>query len=97
MAQYKFERFLHFCSDKVLDTVTPAGAIAPRSGIYRCDGCGMELTALADQPLPNIGHHEHAASQKLIRWKLIVADAGAPSAAQPGASASSTVFHGKRF
>ena len=89
MAQYKFERHLKFCNDGVYDVVSPAGSPAPRSGIYRCDGCGLELTALAGQALPDVKHHEHHASQKLVRWKLIVTDGGVPAAPAPSLTPNS--------
>lgn len=76
MAHYKFERFLKFSADALYDKPLLAGAPAPRSGIYRCDGCGLEITALSPNPLPPEEHHPHVASQKKVRWKLIVADGG---------------------
>jgi len=79
MAQYKFERYLKYSGDSIYYKPLPAGTPAPRSGIYRCDGCGLEVTALTAQPLPDKDHHPHAASQKLVRWKLIVADGGQPA------------------
>ncbi|HVU64739.1 MAG TPA: hypothetical protein VHC70_12240 [Phycisphaerales bacterium] len=97
MAIYKFERHLKCSSDSVYDTVLPAGSIAARSGIYRCDGCGFELTALEGQPLPGLDHHKHIASQKLIRWRLIVADSGAPGAIDPGAGAFNPVSRARRY
>jgi hypothetical protein len=85
MAQYKFERFLKFNGDAMYDKVHAAGAEAPRSGIYRCDGCGQETTVLSGQPLPAEGSHEHIPSQKLVRWKLIVSDGGAAAPTPPTA------------
>lgn len=78
MSVYKFERFLKHSNDAVFDKPLPAGTPAPRSGIYRCDGCGVEITSIQPTPLPGAEHHTHTAQQKLVRWKLIVAEGGPP-------------------
>lgn len=77
MSVYKFERFLKHSNDAAFDKPLAAGVPTPRSGIYRCDGCGLEITSIQPSPLPGASHHEHTAQQKLVRWKLIVAE-GAP-------------------
>jgi hypothetical protein len=81
MAQYKFERYLKFSSDAAFDKAIPGGTPAPKSGIYRCDGCGLEITALQPDALPGDGHHAHTTQQKAVRWKLIVSDGGVPAPA----------------
>ncbi len=81
MAQYKFERFLKFSSDAMFDKALPGGTAAPKSGIYRCDGCGHEITVLQPSPLPGDDHHPHTTQQKAVRWKLIVTDGGHPAPA----------------
>jgi hypothetical protein len=43
------------------------------SGIYRCRGCGYEIIAGADMPLPPPKHHRHSPAQGPIRWRLAVA------------------------
>ena len=78
MAVYKFERFLRQSNDTVFDKALPAGTPTPRSGIYRCDGCGVEIICAAPGALPGGDHHTHTSQQKLVRWKLIVAEGGAP-------------------
>ena len=78
MATYKFERYLKFSGDAIYDKALPGGSPAPKSGIYRCEGCGLEITALQPGALPAEGHHPHTTQQKLVRWKLIVADGGLP-------------------
>ena len=78
MAQYKFERFLRQSSDNLFDKPCPAGAETPRSGIYRCDGCGVEITSVQPDPLPSDSHHPHTPQQKAVRWKLIVAEGPKP-------------------
>ena len=44
----------------------------PVSGIYRCTGCKKEITSNKGDPFPPQNHHQHAASQGEIRWKLNV-------------------------
>lgn len=83
MSVYKFERFLRHSNDNIFDDVHAAGAVAPRSGIYRCDGCGYEITLSEVKALPGPTHHEHTPKQKLVRWKLIVADGGKPATVMP--------------
>jgi hypothetical protein len=83
MSVYKFERFLRHSNDNIFDDVLAAGAEAPRAGIYRCDGCGYEIVSEAGKALPAATHHEHTPKQKIVRWKLIVADGGKPAAVNP--------------
>ncbi|MFF7710705.1 protein L [Pseudomonas sp. NPDC007930] len=47
------------------------GSDAPASGIYRCEGCGQEVTVMRQRPLPPANHHKHA-SLLSIRWRLVV-------------------------
>jgi hypothetical protein len=48
------------------------GDRAPKSGIYRCDGCGKEISHNEGVSLPAQNHGQHSPSQGDIRWKLIV-------------------------
>ena len=43
------------------------------SGIYRCRGCGSEIVAEANRPLPSEKHPRHSPAQGPIRWRLAVA------------------------
>lgn len=52
--------------------LTP-GTPAPRSGIYRCEGCGDEVACNRNQPLPTQNTSQHSALQGAIRWRLLVA------------------------
>jgi hypothetical protein len=72
MATYKYQQFIQQVSDSVFDTVHPAASRAPRSGIYRCEGCGHEVVSTAGNHLPPQNHHQHNYSQGSIRWRLIV-------------------------
>ena len=66
-------QFYHSQFDMVLD----AGQRTPWSGIYRCEGCGREITHTADKPLPGHDHHRHTFLQGWVRWRLVVADSSA--------------------
>ena len=44
----------------------------PVSGIYRCVGCGREITSNDGDPFPPQNHHQHTTAQGAIRWKLNV-------------------------
>lgn len=56
----------------VWDTVHPIGSIVPISGIYRCEGCGDEITSNKDTEFPPQNTHQHPGSSKTIGWRLIV-------------------------
>src|SRR5260221_331957 len=57
---------------KICDEEYRPGKIATRAGIYRCSGCGREITSEQKEPLPPHDHHEHTQRQGAIRWTLIV-------------------------
>jgi hypothetical protein len=69
---YKYSHFLLKSEDAVFDRIFTPGVDTPHSGIYRCEGCGREVTSVADHPLPPQNHHQHDASQGAIRWRLAV-------------------------
>jgi len=48
------------------------GEKVPKSGIYKCTGCGKEITSNENDPFPPQNHHQHTVPQGAIRWKLIV-------------------------
>jgi hypothetical protein len=72
MALYKYGSFLKKNEENVFDTISTPGAAAPRSGIYRCEGCHKEVASNEGQPLPPQNHHQHTAAQGNIRWRLAV-------------------------
>jgi hypothetical protein len=78
MAFYKYSNYLASHADVAFDQVYPPGSPTPFSGIYRCEGCGHEITSIQDRPLPPQNHHEHNPSQGKIRWQLIVATTHQP-------------------
>lgn len=51
------------------------GEEVPKSGIYRCLGCGREICSNKGDPFPPQNHHQHTTEQGKIRWKLNVSSA----------------------
>ena len=72
MALYGYAQYLMNSNDRAFAAIHKAGVIAPHSGIYRCEGCGYEVTSSEGQTLPVQNHHQHSQSQGVIRWRLIV-------------------------
>lgn len=48
------------------------GSPVPASGIYRCTGCGDEITSNKGDKFPPQNHHQHADQMVDVRWELIV-------------------------
>lgn len=72
MALYKYAAHLAQNNDAIFDQTTQPGIRAPRSGIYRCTGCGREVASNEGEPLPPQNNHQHAAHAGPILWQLIV-------------------------
>jgi hypothetical protein len=79
MALYKYQQYLATSNHQAFDQVHEPGEATPYSGIYRCEGCGHEVTSVATHPLPPQNHHQHNYNQGHIRWRLVVADGGKPT------------------
>ncbi|MCE0497849.1 MAG: hypothetical protein LV481_07890 [Methylacidiphilales bacterium] len=69
---YKDASYLSHSNSEVFDKLHGPGTETPHSGIYRCEGCGKEVTSVMPHPLPPQNHHQHTQSQGLIRWRLVV-------------------------
>lgn len=48
------------------------GATVPASGIYRCTGCGDEITSNKDDKFPPQNRHQHVNQSVPVQWQLIV-------------------------
>ncbi|EZI23902.1 hypothetical protein [Pseudomonas extremaustralis] len=49
------------------------GSIVPASGIYRCEGCGDEITSNKGDKFPPQNHHQHpTVFGPDVKWRLIV-------------------------
>jgi hypothetical protein len=72
MAYYKYQQFLTLAQGPEFDTIHAPNSATPYSGIYRCEGCGSSATFVKEHNIPPQNHHQHAAAQGAIRWRLIV-------------------------
>lgn len=72
MALYKSATHLTQSTHANFDTIHQPGSKPPDSGIYRCVGCGREISHNAGNSLPPQNHHQHTPSQGTIRWQMIV-------------------------
>ena len=73
MAQYQNPNFLQKIANVAFNSTYHAGALAPFSGIYRCDVCGHEAVSTVGHHLPAQGlEHTHKVLNP-IAWRLIVA------------------------
>ena len=73
MAVYKYAQFLEQSNNAAFDTAYKPGESTSHSGIYRCEGCGKNEVSEFGKPFPPQNHHQHAPSQGVIRWRLVVA------------------------
>lgn len=72
MALYKYFKFLTQDQGNLFDLTYHPGTDAPASGIYRCEGCGIEAVSTKGNKLPPQNHHQHTQAQGAIRWRPIV-------------------------
>ncbi|MFF7710224.1 hypothetical protein [Pseudomonas sp. NPDC007930] len=52
------------------------GDAAPAHGVYRCEGCGEEVTCARSAPLPAREQHAHYGPWR-VQWRLVAKTAGA--------------------
>ncbi|GGB83714.1 protein L [Deinococcus soli (ex Cha et al. 2016)] len=71
MASYKYGNYFDKREGAEFDQEHRPGGVTPHSGIYRCMGCGKEVTSEGGNPLPPQNHHQHTAAQGQIRWRMI--------------------------
>ena len=69
---YKYSQFLSPSDNAAFDQIHQPGAATPHSGVYRCEGCGKEVTSVHPHPLPPQNHHQHTYTEGSIRWRLAV-------------------------
>lgn len=53
-------------------TLYGVSSTVPVSGIYRCRGCGDEITSNKGDPFPPQNKHQHTSKDGDISWELIV-------------------------
>lgn len=72
MAIYKYQEFLKHSNHEAYDQVHHPGARTPRSGIYRCENCGINEVSTFSHPPPPQNQHQHNPAAAIL-WRLIVA------------------------
>jgi hypothetical protein len=72
MALYKTIRYLSPSNDAAFDQIHHPGNVTPHSGIYRCEGCGLEIVSEHPKVFPPQHAKAHTSAQGAIRWQLIV-------------------------
>ncbi len=72
MASYKYIKYLGQSTSDTFDQITHPSEQTPYSGIYRCEGCGREISSVHPHTMPPQNHHQHSTTQGAIRWRLIV-------------------------
>jgi hypothetical protein len=78
MPLFSNSTFFSQISSQAFNDVHNPGAPTPYSGIYRCPGCGREVTSIYGHALPPQNHHQHQQySQGNVRWQLVAADKAA--------------------
>lgn len=76
MALYKYSEFLSKSDHQAFDQIWDPGTAPDYSGIFRCEGCGREITHIGGTRLPPQNHHQHTAAQGRIRWRMVVSHEG---------------------
>ena len=72
MALYKNSTYLGQSTHAAFDRIYDPGDKPDHSGIYRCEGCGKEISHNAGVSLPPQNHHQHTMSQGRVRWRMVV-------------------------
>ncbi len=70
--QYLSETPTTLLGSMLWNTVHPIGSTVPTSGIYRCEGCGDEITSNRGTQFPPQNNHQHPGASTTIGWRLIV-------------------------
>jgi hypothetical protein len=73
MAKYKYPSTVTQVNGGAFDIKHAPGSTVPHSGIYRCEGCGLEDANNRGDPFPPQNHHQHRDWNKPIEWRLVVA------------------------
>jgi len=80
MAFYKYSSYLTVDRSDAFDTIYKPGEPTPHSGIYRCNGCTVEIASEAGKPLPASRacseHHPNKHVSGEVSWKLMVSADG---------------------
>lgn len=72
MAYFKYDKYLSKYDNDMFDKLHKPGEQVTFSGVYRCEGCGKEISHNSSVSLPPQNHHQHTPAQGEIRWRMIV-------------------------
>ena len=72
MALYHNAADLTFSTSTVFSTSYEPGQSAPFGGVYKCTGCGHEISTARYHSLPPQNNHQHANPFVPIRWQPVV-------------------------
>jgi hypothetical protein len=95
MAKYLYRHFTEQTDNELFDRNHRPNELAPRSGIYRCMGCGREAAVPEGNRLPGYDHHAHDREQGSPRWRLIVYADHRPQSGKPAAGGPAPVAFAK--
>jgi hypothetical protein len=73
MAHYANAGYLNHSTNAQFNYIHNPGQIPQIGGIYRCTGCGKEVTCAIGHTLPPQNHHQHTPFYVPIKWQLVVA------------------------
>jgi hypothetical protein len=71
MAYYYDPKVVRKEDQPVYELLLKPGAPVLWSGIYRCEGCGLEVVRASGDQLPGVLHRRHEPKQ-ILEWRLIV-------------------------
>lgn len=73
MVLYKDSKYFQTSDNQAFDRIFTPGTATPHSGIYRCEGCGHNITDVAEpgRKLPPQNSHQHTNQLVPIRWRLV--------------------------
>lgn len=74
MVRFKDKTVFTHDTSNIFDKTHGPGVQVPHSGIYKCQGCGIEAACNLGDPLPPQNKHQHGLmATGPIAWKLIAA------------------------
>lgn len=72
MAIYQNPKLVRQRAEKLFRQLHAPGDETPRTGICRCEFCGVEVVRKVGEPLPSLTEHEHKPRQAHPEWRPVV-------------------------
>ena len=72
MAEYRDARYLVVVQQDCFQDLHEPRTVATHTGIYRCEGCGLEIALAAGSLFPRENAHYHSNPTIPILWRLVV-------------------------